>query len=401
MRALAAMPGILVVFGLTLVGCPGERTDPESSGSIERSEPRPEDRARIRELEAENRRLRTVLRAAESTDGPSPEAFPSTHSIMDAKALYAGGDALAAVQSGLLLLDELNDGGVAAPNLAFLLGRWALEADEPSLAERLFREAAAGAELTVDLAETAAMRATVARAAALGPDAAAFAEAEALLEVGDLGAASSILAELMDSGEDAAILGRADDLFLAILDESAELALERLDRADALLEGPGPWGPVGQLLDGVEGLPEGTWDVAEVRRLRAWYRSRSREDAAGEADVEVQRLQSVLEEARGHVAAERYRDAVAKYRDLEGTSLQTRARDESRSAIDTLVKAERERAGRMFLAARKKPDATLKKSALEEVAGLLRSLLDEFPTSTYATRVRDNLTVVEKELATL
>ncbi len=398
MTRAAVIPTLVVA--LALAGCPFERTSTETSGSTAANEPRPEDTRRIRELEAENRRLRALARAAEgSGDAPPVETEPPPANLEDAIRLREDGDAAAAVQLGLEELDRLNDLGIDAPRLALILGEWALEADEPGLAERLFREAGAAAEAGAEIVGLAAGRESVARAAALGPDAAALAEAEALREAGDPGGAATALQALIADGEDDAVVARAEKLQASILDEASELAIERLDRSDALLAGPGPWDVVGELLDGVESLPEGTWDTAEVRRLRAWYRTRSKEAGSAAVAVEQQRLQDILDAARTHVAAERYRDAVVAYRRLEGSALQTQARDEARTAVDTLVKAERERAAKLFVAARKKPDASLKKEALEEVAVVLRGLLEEFPDSTYAGRVRDNLTVVEKELA--
>ncbi len=389
-----------LLMALALAGCPFERTNTETSGSTAASEPRPEDTRRIRELETENRRLRALARAAEGGGSPVVvEPAPPPPTLAEASRLRDEGDVAAAVQLGLEVLDGLNDAGVDAPRLAMVLGEWALEANEAGLAERLFREAGAAAESAADLVEQARVREGVARATALGPDAAALAEAGALREGGDLGGAALALDALIADGEDREVVARAEALRATVQEEAEELATERLDRSDALLAGPGPWDAVGDLLDGVEALPDGAWDIAEVRRLRGWYRSRAKEAGSVAVVAEEQRLQTLLADARAHVAAERYRDAVTAYRALDGSALQTQARDEARSAIDTLVKAERERAGKLFVSARKKPDATLKKQALEEIAGLLRGLLDEFPESTYAGRVRDNLTVVEKELA--
>jgi hypothetical protein len=387
-----------LVVALALAGCPFERTTTETSGATTPPEARPEDTKRIRDLEAENRRLRAVTRAHSESKLPVV-AEPAAPTLTDAVELHADGDAAGAVEQGLQVLDVLNEAGVDAPRLAMMLGEWALEAAEPALAERLFAEAGAAADGLIELVEEARIRGAVARATALGPDAAALAEAVALSEGGNLGGAVLALDTLIDSGEDTKVLTDAQVLRTDLVAEAQELATERLDRADAVLASEGPWDAVAELLDAVESLPEGTWDTAEVRRLRAWYRSRAKEAGSEAVVAEDQRLQHVLAEARAHVAAERYRDAVVAYRELEGTALQTRARDESRSSVDTFVKAERERAAKLFVSARKKPDATLKKEALEGVAVLLRGLLTEFPESTYASRVRDNLKVVEKELA--
>ena len=391
---------LFVALVVLSAGCPLRGGVTETSGSIA-SEPRAEDVERIRALEAETKRLKALLRTADSTsenpiDAPPP---PPPEGIGDASALRDEGRTEEALSVGLAALDDLNEAGVDAPRLAAMLGEWALEAGEGALAERLFGEAAAGAEAMDGLADEARTRRAVAAVAALGPDAMAFAEAQALRDNGDLGAGLKALEALIEAGEDAAVVQQAEERRDAWRAEASDLAMERLDRADVLLGGVGPWDSVEELLNSVESLPEGTWDVAEVRRLRAWYRARNKE--AGSADVaeEKARLQELLAAARGHVAGERYREAVAAYRELEGTSLQTTARDESRSAMDTLVKAERERAGRLFTAARKKPDEELRKAALAEVAALLRSLLSEFPESSYAPRVADNLAVVEKELA--
>ena len=398
MRVAPAAMSLMLVL-VTLVGCPWQRPAPVSGGSVEPPAQRPEDRERIRDLEAETRRLKSVIRAAKPSDAIEPAAEPEPPSLAAAQGLFDAGELDAALDLGLQVLDGLNDGGVDAPRLAFLLGEWATSAGQHPLAERLFGEAAAGAEASADLVDAARAQQKIARAAALGPDAAALAEAKASYEAGDLGQALQTLADLSESGQDLDVLVAAEELAVQWRVEAAEIAVERLDRADALLAGPGPWEAVGELLDGIESLPEGTWDLAELRRLRAWYRTRSREEGAVEAVAEGEALQALLDEARGHMAAERYRDAVAGYAKLEGTPLQTQARGESRAAVDSLVKGERERAGRLFVAARKNPDPTLKEVALQELAALLRGLAEEFPDSSYAGRVLDNLTVVQKELA--
>jgi hypothetical protein len=109
-------------------------------------------------------------------------------------------------------------------------------------------------------------------------------------------------------------------------------------------------------------------------------------------------LEATLESARALVGETKYREALGQFEELEGSALQDVARLEAASATDTLVKEERVRAARLFIAARKGKDPEAKVRDLGEVRVLLQGLLADFPGSKYARRVQDNLASVEREL---
>jgi hypothetical protein len=170
-----------------------------------------------------------------------------------------------------------------------------------------------------------------------------------------------------------------------------------MKRVDDLLSGPGPYEVAAELLDSVRALPEGTWDRSEERRLRAWYRSLTR-DQPPEGHADQQAWDALLVEARGKVASTDYRDALAVFARLDGTPLQQTARSEARLAADILVKEERQQAAALFVAAKKKSSADDRIAAMIRVREMLAGLAEEFPNSSYYERVARNLALVEDEL---
>jgi len=67
-------------------------------------------------------------------------------------------------------------------------------------------------------------------------------------------------------------------------------------------------------------------------------------------------------------------------------------------AVDGWVHAERERAGRLFLAAREQVDVDARREGLQEVVTVLEALLADYPDSTYADAINRNLQLVKREL---
>jgi hypothetical protein len=329
-------------------------------------------------------------------DGPPPALQPPD--LGAAFALHDQGDLEGALAEGYAVLDTFQSVGLESTSLRFLLGTWALELGDGVLAEEQF-EVVVGAEGSEALLIARAIEGLrAARALMLGPDAAALADARLDLDQGLLRQADERLAELLATGTEQEVLRQAEALREEVRRAAEEAAQTRLGRADALLSGPGPYDPVGELLAEVRQLPEGTWDADEERRLRAWLLGLTA--GATDPDVAADRRaeEELLEEARGLVAAADYRAALDLYARLDGTPLQATGRREAAEAADVFVKEERERAARMFVAARKKPDAGSRLDAMIAVRDLLAGLLAEFPDSGYADRVRGNLDVVVEEL---
>jgi hypothetical protein len=316
--------------------------------------------------------------------------------------LHDSGDLDAARGEAEALLQSLQEHGVDSLSLRFLLGTWALEAEDGFAAEALFELVAAAGEGQGVLSEQAEIQLREARLLAYGEDAVALASARELFEAGDWPGAEEILKLLFLRGEDGAVLAKAE----VFRDEMRRAATEQgallLAQVDELLAGPGPYGEAGVLLAEVEGLPGGTWNAVELRRLRGWYEEvRATEVAIGPSIGPAEGSQAaVLDAARALVAAMDYRGALARFAELEGSPLQAAARLEASRAADTLVKEQRVRAGRLFVAARKETRPAVRLAALRQVHDLLASLLQEFPGSKYAKRAQDNLRSVEEQIAT-
>jgi len=315
--------------------------------------------------------------------------------------LHDRGDLDAARGEAEALLQSLQEHGVDSSSLRFLLGTWALEAEDGFAAEGHFEVVAAAAEGLARLSEQAEAQLLEARLLAYGEDAVALSTARQLFEAGDWSGAEEQLKRLFLRGEDTEVLAEAE----VFRDEMRRAATEQgallLAQADELLGGPGPYAEVGALLAEVEALPGGTWNAVELRRLRGWYQEVSATVVAigpsiGPADTSQA---AILDAARALVAAMDYRGALARFAELEGSSLQAAARLEASRAADTLVKEERVRAGRLFVIARKESRPAVRLAALRHVHDMLGSLLQDFPSSKYAKRVQDNLRSVEGQIA--
>jgi len=385
----------LQVFCLAalLAGCPLRGAPPAASGTgstvapqSSQSQARPAERD-CPEQSAPAVRLRP----------PSAASAAAVPSLARAVQLHDDGDLEAAREEGRALLESLQAEGVDSMSLRFLLGTWALEAEDGLSAEAQFEIVRYAGEDLQALSEQSESQLRVARSLAYGADAVALAEAKELFETGHWSAAEERIKLLFLRGEDGNILQQAE-VFRDQMDaELSELGASLLGQADALLSGSGPYDEVEALLARVEELPKGTWNHIELVRLRKWYDGMLGAvvgDGAGSEEVGEQQSQ-VLDDARALVVSMDYRGALKRFAELEGTSLQATARLEAGRAADTLVKEERVRAGRLFVVARKKEKPEVRLAALTEVRLLLATLSAEFPASKYAKRVRDNLVSVD------
>ncbi len=308
------------------------------------------------------------------------------------------GDFAGALELGIAARDDLYAAKADSVSLLRLLGEWAMEADQLELALDLLGDARRLAAGLRGQDEALAALMDEAREALLGPAAAALERGREAREAGDLAGAADAFREAMEAEDtDGSAPREAQAELLALVSAAADRSAELLQRVDVLLAGAGPYDAAGALLQEVEALPAEAVDDAELLRLRAWHRSLTSEQGRAQADADRAALDARLQEARDRVAQGAYREAVTAYRRLEGTPLQGQARQESRTAIDELVRQERERAGRLFVSARRQ-QGEARALALSEVRALLQGLLDEFPGSSYADRVAENLAAVDREL---
>ncbi len=405
----ALRPALVALLLLALTGCPRDGGTGTSGGQqAELTAELAAREAEIERLDAEVVRLRALLRAASASDDgstldpddldPDADEPPPLPDLGLAVQLHDEGDLLGALAEGYAVLDALQEVGIDSMSLRLVLGTWALESGDGVLAEEQFEVIVQSVGMEDRLVSEATSGLSAARELILGPEAAALADARDALQRGELTLADELCADLVvsDAGEE--LIRQAEQLRDEVRLRATELAEASLARADDLLSGPGPYDLVEELLEDVRALPEGTWDPDEERRLRAWYRGTASGDDDPTVAADRQAWDEALADARAAVAAAQYRKALELFARLDGTPLQETARREAASAVDVLVKEERERAGELFVAARRKPDADSRIAAMEQVHQILAGLLEEFPDSGYADRVRGNLDVVEKEL---
>ncbi len=335
---------------------------------------------------------------------PQAGASPAEASLSHAISLHAQGEMSAARAEAGKVLAELQRHGIDSLSLRQLIGIWALEDGDGEVAERQFEVVVGSGEASELLVEHAVRLLRESRVMAYGVDAVTLSDARDLFAQEQWQAADDVLKQLFQHGEDGDVLRDAERLRDEMRATAGELGAALLVEADQVLLGPGPYDRVSELLARVELLPTGTWNHVELERLRSWFAELGGSMLASPAVVTVPEassfaaLEDTLEKARTLVAATQYREALAQLEKLEGSALQDIARLEAASAIDTLVREERVRAARLFVAARKEKDPEVKARGLVEVRVLLQGLLADFPGSKYARRVQDNLASVEREL---
>lgn len=341
--------------------------------------------------------LDTSVEAADRNDASEPDLGPWSRAL----AAQAAGDASRAVDEGLAALTGLVDAGLDSATLRYRLAEWAADVGDGALAAELFEGAVAVEAGQEWIAEEGPQAAARARNLSLGPDGAALAQGRVLAEQGRWGAAYEVLALLLDEGQDDTVLAKARSLTAQVMAEAEADALQRLARAEQILEGAGPYDGVRELLDTVRALPEGTWSEAEHLRLEGWYRNRVGATTEAERRAQEAGQAATLADARALVVAGKVRASLLVYKKLDGTPLRSTAQKEAREASETLVRGERERAGGLFVAARKLRDPGEKRSALQEVEQILAGLIREFPESAYVDRLRTNLRAVLDELSSI
>ena len=422
------------VCALVLVSCRTVTARPGHSGE---QAPETASAARVRAVPLRDRAAAPSVSGESRTqplaiDQDCPEQNPAADpghagraslDLSAAMELHAQGRVDEALAVGLALLDQVMGLQLDSPSLRLLLGEWAIEAGNGVLAEQQLTAALAAMATEGDVEQRISSQLRAARSLAYGSDAVALAEAQALFEGGAWAAADEQLKQLFATAADEEVMRQGEALRDTINRQSVarvEAAMGRVDEllaqdwprvevaagvteeldGDAVL----PMTPdleIGSLLDGIETLPQDTWLPADVSSRRTSLAMRQAASSLEGQVVLEREWQATLDEARTLVAANRYRDARALYATLEGTPHQAAARSEAGAAADALVKEERLRAGRLFVAARKVTLPEERATQLRAVRDLLSSLLADFPRSRYADRVADNLAAVEAELAKL
>jgi|GEM_PF-1972503 len=334
---------------------------------------------------------------AASTQEVGPDPGPWGRAL----GAFSEGRLDAALEEGLLALTQLVDAGVDSATLRYRLAEWALAGGDGELAAELFDGAVAVEAGQEWIAQEAPLQASRARNLSLGPDGAALAEARTLVEQGRLGEGWEALNRLIADGNDGAVVTEARELAAEVMNEATAEARQKLARAEQILSGPGPYGDVPALLDQVASLPPGAWQDSEHLRIQGWYRNRAGASTAAERAAAEAEQASTLSDARDLVVAGKYRAALLAYAKLDTTPLRATARKESKEAAETLVREERERAGGLFVAARKQRDPAAKAEALREVEAILAGLIEEFPQSAYVERLSTNLAAVRDELSSI
>ena len=202
-------------------------------------------------------------------------------------------------------------------------------------------------------------------------------------------------------------LTAAHNLTLALRDgEPSELAvqayldaiLEIEQRAEdqVIEEGLMLIGPTGGGQDTVEDLFAGD-EVGDLDAALGAAAADTGDTAVAEPSIALGDAQA---QAREQLAAGDYQDAMTTLEPFkDGPLWDSVTRGLWKEAVDGFVRAERERAGEMFLSARALPAGDARTRSLREVETLLVGLLTFYPESSYNEPIQKNLDMVRAELA--
>lgn len=97
------------------------------------------------------------------------------------------------------------------------------------------------------------------------------------------------------------------------------------------------------------------------------------------------------EDARALLAEGRYVEALRGLEPVKGQHPQLWI-----EAVDGYVHAERERAGALYLKAKDMPEGEVRDSAFDEVIRILEGLVADYPESSYAADIQENLVTVRR-----
>ncbi len=146
--------------------------------------------------------------------------------------------------------------------------------------------------------------------------------------------------------------------------------------------------------------PEGTETAAIDRAMDRVDRAEAALARRAPA-APVQPLASeALDEARDLMEAEDYEKALARLEGLQGSQYETDPQVEAlrQRAESELVRSGREKAAKLFLMAKNSQNSKEKETHLRASHSLLSELLERFPESALAPRIRSNLDTVEEEM---
>lgn len=171
----------------------------------------------------------------------------------------------------------------------------------------------------------------------------------------------------------------------------------KLNQVDLLVQ-QGRQEDARQLLSTLEPLlEEGTYPPLLVEK-RARIQQRKAAVFGTEASWQAEAEQQKFDEAEKLLANQKYEEAIAAFSQFGGGVFAEDAAGQKRIAVDELARANRTRAGHLFLQARQTADPQMKKKYLLESYTLLKDTLLQYPENQYADKIRRNLEGVQTEI---
>ena len=113
-------------------------------------------------------------------------------------------------------------------------------------------------------------------------------------------------------------------------------------------------------------------------------------------------IKETIETAKNLIEGESFEDAIAKIdelQDLRGPSSESIAL--KNQAIEKLINRERNRAAKLFLAAKKTQDRAKKEEYLLSSYKILKAIIDKYPSSPLNNKLKSHIKTLTKEMERL
>jgi len=110
-------------------------------------------------------------------------------------------------------------------------------------------------------------------------------------------------------------------------------------------------------------------------------------------------LKETHETANRLIEEEKYEAAIDALNEIEASQeLTASSRALKERAVESLINKERNRAAEMFLAAKKTKDPSQKKALLDSACDILKTLIDNYPSSPLNQKLKSHMAIVQNEL---
>ena len=338
----------------------------------------------------------------EAVEPDQPEDKTPEDPIADAFAAAAEEDWEGAVAIADAFMTERAALGADVPELRVELAEWLSRTERKQEALDMLDALSATRDSYADYVRAAEPLRNRLQAELAGenPEALALSKAERRKKSGNFDGAISALASLRPDK----LTPKQAELAAAILDWAQDARLANIRdtvlAVEAILATEGPYTAAEVMLDQLAKFAPGPDRDEPLNRLRANL-DKKRLNVATEALEAADTDSADLRAVRDLIAAEKYDEALSSLRDIDAKGLEAEVASLRTEASDSAVRVMREEASRAFSRARRTKKIEAKRKELDLAKTLIDKAMNNYPHSSYGSRLTENLQSIKNELAKL